>query len=217
MKKILLPSFALFLSAVFVSAQYAYDFSVLHIEPDVDRGASDDLDGETGFSFQWRTDLDNTINFGLEYIQGGGDYGVGRNITAGEATALNNAFGTTFVAGNSSIREDLETHNLLLNAIYQYEISDDFDLVFSGGLGVSYMKYDLTISNPGQNIGLGDEDWVFVYQLRAGAAYRFADNWSVNAGVRFIDFAEGTFAEAGLSADVDADAVVYDLGVSYHF
>jgi opacity protein-like surface antigen len=218
MNKIIIAALLLVGSVLSLYANDALEVSVLRIFPNSDNGLVD-FEDEFGLSLQWRTDFRDGINFGLEYIYAGASSAEFSGVLTGsEATALNDLFtGAAFAAGATTAKEEYDIHNLFFNVIKGFEMTDDLNLYFSAGVGVSLIGYDVSLTNPGDSFSGGDQDVVLAYQFKLGARYYLNNDWSLNGGVRYLGFSDPSFEVLGVGFDGDMDAIAIDLGLSYHF
>jgi opacity protein-like surface antigen len=176
----------------------------------------DELDKAPGLSIEWRTAPIDGISFGLEYIYFDTGASVSGDADSDDANDLNSFF-DGFQEGASEFKEEYTTHTFLLNVAYDVEICGKLAAYLGAGLGFSYLNQELSVSNPGLNGSLDDSDTVFAYQLKAGLRYAINEAWSVQGGVRYLDYDDFEFSYEGITLLGDGDATAFEFGVSYAY
>ncbi len=160
------------------------------------------------------------------------DKGFGGALSVGAATKLQ--YGTlraeleyskkadldnSYTSMGESFDTKLKTQSLMLNAYYDIDTGSKITPYVGGGIGLArvelndqYWKdlYDKKI-----------DDTNFTWQIGAGIAYAVTDNFSVDAGYRYIDY--GNMSETaddgydGEKESVDMTANEIYLGMRYNF
>ena len=177
----------------------------------------DDLDEAPGFSIEWRTLSIDGISFGLEYIYFSTEASVSGNATAEEAINLNNLLGTTFQGGTTALKEYYTAHSYLFNFAYDVEMGYRLNAYFAAGAGLSYINQELSLSNPGLTGSVDDSDTVFAYQLKAGLRYALNEAWSVQGGIRYLDYADFDFSYDDVIITGAGDVTAFEFGLSYAY
>ena len=177
----------------------------------------DDLDEAPGFSIEWRTLPIDGISFGLEYIYINTEAAFNFNAGAQDAIDVNNLLGTTFQGGATTIGEEYTAHSYLFNFAYDVEVGSRLNAYVAAGLGLGYINLDVRLSNPGLSGSFDDSDTVFAYQFKAGLRYALNEAWSVQGGIRFLDYQDFDFSYRGVGVTTDADATAYEFGLSYAY
>jgi len=182
-----------------------------------DPSYGDELDKGPGLSIEWRTAPVSGISFGLEYIYFGTEASVNGNLSAQAANSINNFLNTNLLAGASGLKEEYATHTFMFNLAYDIELGDRLAAYLGAGVGFSRMNQELSLSNPGLNGSIDDSDTVFTYQLKAGLRYALNEAWSVQGGVRLLDYDDFEFSYDGVTLLGEADATAFEFGVSYAY
>lgn len=178
----------------------------------------DELDKGPGLSIEWRTAPINGTSFGLEYIYFDTGASVSGDADSGDASDLNSLFDDSrFQEGATELKEEYTSHTFLLNVAYDVEIGGKLAAYLGAGLGFSKLNQELSISNPGLSGALDDSDTVFAYQLKAGLRYAINEAWSVQGGVRYLDYDDFEFSYEGIAIMGDGDATAFEFGVSYAY
>jgi len=177
----------------------------------------DGLDEGPGLSIEFGTAPIDGLSLGLEYIHFDTEASVSGNVSAQEANDINSFLGTTLQAGASGLKEDYTTHTLMFNLAYDIEIGDQLAAYLGAGAGFSRINQELSVSNPGLNGSIGDSDTVFTYQFKAGLRYALSEAWSVQSGVRFLDYDDFEFSYEGIPFVGKGDATAFEFGVSYAY
>ena len=182
-----------------------------------DPSYGDELDKAPGLSIEWRTAPIDGISFGLEYIYFDTEASVSGDVNSEEVSDLNSFFGDIFQEGASELKEEYTTHTFLFNVAYDVEIGGKLAAYLGAGLGFSYLNQELSVSNPGWSGSLDDSDTVFSYQLKAGLRYAINESWSVQGGVRYLNYDDFEFSYEGITLSGDGDATAFEFGVSYAY
>ena len=177
----------------------------------------DDLDKGLGFSIEWRTAPVDGISFGLEYFHFDTEASVGGDATAQDAIDLSDFFDETFQVGATKFKEEYTTHTYLFNVAYDVEIGANLAAYLGAGVGITHLNQELSVSNPGLNGSIDDSDTVFAYQFKAGLRYALSEAWSVQTGVRFLDYSDFEFSYEGVKVSGGGDATAYEFGLSYAY
>ena len=177
----------------------------------------DDLDKGSGLSIEWRTAPVDGISFGLEYLYFDTEASVSGNLSAQEANDINTFLGSTLEVGASSLKEEYTTHTYLFNVAYDVEIGANLAAYLGAGVGITHLNQELSVSNPGLNGSVDDSDTVFAYQLKAGLRYALSEAWSVQSGVRFLDYSDFEFSYEGVKVSGGGDATAFEFGLSYAY
>ena len=105
----------------------------------------------------------------------------------------------------------------MFNVAYDIEIGDKLAAYLGAGVGISFLSQEFSISNPGGNISADDLDTVYAYQFRAGLRYALNEAWSVQGGVRYLDYDDFEFSPFGFTLEGDGDATAFEFGLSYAY
>jgi len=175
----------------------------------------DDLDKAPGLSIEWRTLPVDGISFGLEYLYFDTEASVSGNASVQDANDINSILGTTLQAGVTELKEEYTAHTFLLNVAYDVEIGGKLAAYLGAGVGFSRINQELSLSNPGLSGSVDDSDTVFAYQFKAGLRYAINEAWSVQAGVRYLDYDDFEFSYDGVIISGDGDATAIEFGLSY--
>lgn len=177
----------------------------------------DDLDEAPGLSIEWRTLPIDGISFGLEYIYFSTEAAVNGNATAQEAIDLNNLLGTNLQGGATQIKEEYTANSYLFNVAYDIEVGYKLNAYVAAGAGFSHINQELSLSNPGLSGSVDDSDTVFAYQFKAGLRYALNESWSVQSGVRYLDYQDFDFSYDGVIITGDGDVTAFEFGLSYAY
>lgn len=231
MKKCIIAILAcLSVSSVVIAQTFSLTASYLHIDAGSDGALKylaketgepsygDELDKAPGLSIELRTVPIDGISFGLEYIYFDTEASVSGNVEQEDADELNLFFAEDpFVAGASELKEEYTAHTFMLNVAYDVEIGDKLVAYLGAGVGFSHLNQEFSVSNPGINGSHDDSDAVFAYQLKAGLRYALNEAWSVQGGVRYIDYDDFEFSHDGITLVGDGDATAFEFGLSYAY
>lgn len=177
----------------------------------------DGLDEGPGLSIEFGTAPIDGISLGLEYIHFDTEASASVNASALEAIVINSFLGTTLQAGASGLKEVYATHTFMFNLAYDIEIGDKLAAYLGAGAGFSRINQKLSVSNPGLNGSIDDSDTVFAYQLKAGLRYALNEAWSVQGGVRHLDYDDFEFSYNGITLYGDGVATAVEFGLSYAY
>ena len=181
-------------------------------------GYGDDLEEAPGFSIEWCTLPIDGISFGLEYIYFSTEASVGGNADAADANDFNNYFSTTsFQAGATTISEEYATHSYLFNFAYDVEMGSRLNAYVAAGAGLTHISGEASVSNPGLSRSYDDSDTVFAYQLKAGLRFALNEAWSVQGGVRYLDYKDFEFSYDGVPIIGRGDVTAFEFGLSYAY
>ncbi len=182
-----------------------------------DPSYGDDLEEGSGLSIEFGTAPIDGISLGLEYIHFGTEASVSGNASAQNAIDLSDFFDETFQVGATEFKEEYTTHTFMFNVAYDIEIGDKLAAYLGAGAGFTRINQELSVSNPGLNGSIGDSDTVFAYQFKAGLRYALSEAWSVQSGVRFLDYDDFEFSYEGVKVSGDSDATAFEFGLSYAY
>ena len=183
-----------------------------------DPSYGDELDKAPVLSIEWRTAPIDGISFGLEYIYFDTEASVSGDVNSKEVSDLKSFFDDgRFQEGASELKEEYTTHTFLYNVAYDVEIGGKLAAYLGAGLGFSYLNQELSVSNPGLSDSHDDSDTVFAYQLKAGLRYAINESWSVQGGVRYLNYDDFEFSYEGITFSGDGDATAFEVGVSYAY
>jgi opacity protein-like surface antigen len=178
----------------------------------------DDLEEAPGFSIEWRTLPTDGISFGLEYIYFSTEASVSGNAEPVDVIDLNNYFDTTiFQGGATTISEEYTAHSYLFNFAYDVAMGSRLNAYFAAGVGLSHISGEASISNPGVSGSVDDSDTVFAYQLKAGLRYALNEAWSVQGGLRYLDYEDFEFSYDGVRVTGEGDVTAFEFGLSYAY
>ena len=193
-------------------------FSAGYLEPLSKGSFEQDLDSswipslELGISLEQNPDW----SIGLEYSHFDTDVSKGVSLTASQAREINDQlaeFGimSSFTAGATSIKEEIETHRLLVVLNYEHELNDQLTFLLTGGIGLSMVDQKISISNPGENLSGKDDDTSYAYQIGAGLGYDFNESFSLSGRARLLGA-----DELPLKSDKQA-YLAFELSAKYTF
>ena len=178
----------------------------------------DDLEEAPGFSIEWRTLPTDGISFGLEYIYFSTEASVSGNADAVDANDLNNLLGTNLQVGATTIGEEYTAHSYLFNFAYDVEMGSRLNAYFAAGAGLSHISGELSLSNPSLSGSVDDSDTVFAYQFKAGLRYALNEAWSVQGGIRYLDYKDFEFSIDDLGTVAgEGDVTAFEFGLSYAY
>ena len=177
----------------------------------------DDLDEAPGFSIEWRTLPIDGISFGLEYIYFSTEASVSGNADAADVVDLNNLLGTNLQVATTTIGEEYTANSYLFNVAYDLEVGYKLNAYVAAGTGLSYINQELSLSNPGLSGSVDDSDTVFVYQFKAGLRYALNEAWSVQGGIRYLDYEDFEFSYDGVRVTGEGDVTAFEFGLSYAY
>lgn len=178
----------------------------------------DDLEEAPGFSIEWRTLPIDGISFGLEYIYFSTEASVSGNAEAGDVIDLNNYFDTTiFQEGVTTISEEYTAQSFLFNFAYDVAMGSRLNAYVAAGAGLSHISGEASISNPGVSGSFDDSDTVFAYQFKAGLRFALNEAWSVQGGIRYLDYEDFEFSYDGDSVAGEGDVTAFEFGLSYAY
>ena len=178
----------------------------------------DDLEEAPGFSIEWRTLPIDGISFGLEYIYFSTEASVSGIADAVDVIDFNNYFDTTiFQEGASTISEEYTAQSFLFNFAYDVAMGSRLNAYVAAGAGLSHISGEASISNPGVSGSFDDSDTVFAYQFKAGLRFALNEAWSVQGGIRYLDYEDFEFSYDGDSVAGEGDVTAFEFGLSYAY
>ncbi|MGB0632317.1 MAG: outer membrane protein [Alphaproteobacteria bacterium] len=128
----------------------------------------------------------------------------------------------TRVVGTAGYENQLSTHAVLVNAYYDYQLSNTWALFGGGGIGWAQNVSD--VSRTAQNGGVSSErtDTTdnFAWNLAIGAIWSFAENWDMEFKYRYISLGEVSSGPHTDGATIKADSyTAHDviIGITYRF
>lgn len=203
-------------------------------------GVNPPLTIPAGNAVTWDTDLDRgdsySLAFGmrfdnfrveLEYAASSTDIDSHENVVAA-GLALGALDAGVLISGNvgdlgvtvadlvAAGEGEVEVQSWFINGYYDFR--NDTNWVPFVGVGIGNAEIDVSYE-PSNVAILDDDDSVFAYQLMAGVAYQFNDQFAITASLRYRDYEEATLDATLLPAefDIELDEMVYDLGIRYEF
>ena len=124
------------------------------------------------------------------------------------------------------VTHDLSFHNLMLNVLYDFYLTDTVYWYNGGGIGVAFVKGDVegTTTN-GTTVSGDDRSAAFAWQLMTGFGYDITQNVALTLGYRIystssadLNFDLPNIPNADVDADVDTPFInAFELGVRYNF
>lgn len=120
----------------------------------------------------------------------------------------------------TTIKSDVNSHTLFLNAYYDIDTGTAFTPYVGGGIGWAWNRTKTT----GTIIATGGSEKIkkthndFAWNLAAGCSYALTPNWAVDAGYRYIDFGKIIWGNENAqltSKDITGHEVT--LGLRYKF
>jgi Opacity protein and related surface antigens len=128
----------------------------------------------------------------------------------------------TFVGAGipTSLKSDMNSQSLFVNAYYDIETGTAFTPYVGGGLGMAWnhTKATGTVIATGATQDFRKTTDSFAWNLAAGCAYSLSDNWKLNAGYRYVDLGKvvwGSGTTQLTSDDLTAHEVT--VGLRYQF
>ena len=91
--------------------------------------------------------------------------------------------------GNTS--GEVTSWDFMVNGYYDFETKTPITPYIGGGIGAAFL--DSSSVNAGGITIRGGDDWVFAYQLIAGAAYSFTESWMAQLEYRFFGTSDPTY------------------------
>lgn len=168
-------------------------FSAGYLEPLSEGSLEQDLDSSWIPSLELGTSLKQHPDWsiGLEYSHFDTEYSLSGNLSTSEADAINDLFAdfgvlSSFNAGATSVKEEIEAHRLLFVLNYEHELNDQLRFLLTGGIGLSMVDQKISISNPGVNASEKDDDTAYAYQIGAGLGYDFNETFSLSGRARLL-------------------------------
>ena len=124
--------------------------------------------------------------------------------------------------GVSGYENQLSTHALLVNAYYDYQLSDTSAVFGGGGIGWARNVSDVSLTslNGGTSSERTDETDNFAWNLAMGAIWSFARNWDLEFRYRYINLGEVSSGPHTDGATITADSyTAHDviIGINYRF
>lgn len=106
----------------------------------------------------------------------------------------------------------IQNFALMVNAFYDFYLSDCFSIFIGGGIGASDTRFSYSFIDTATDCGESsadcvplvcgsDNEWNFAWQLMAGFAYHINDCWALTVGYRFFSTAKPTMCLARISAE----------------
>lgn len=122
------------------------------------------------------------------------------------------------VAG-ASAAGTLSNTAAMFNALYDVRTGTDWTPYFGIGIGYSLVDLDGFSTPVGSPVLVDDNDGVFAWQIKAGVAYQFSPNWSVNINYRYFNAENPSFiTTGGLNADAESiRSHNAEVGFRFHF
>lgn len=128
----------------------------------------------------------------------------------------------TFVGAGipTSLKSDMDSHSLFINAYYDIETGTAFTPYVGGGLGMAWnhTKATGTVIATGASQDYRKTTDSFAWNLGAGCAYSLNDNWKLSAGYRYVDLGKvvwGDNTSQLTSKDLTSHEVT--VGLRYQF
>lgn len=118
---------------------------------------------------------------------------------------------------NANIKGEFEKVNTLaglINAYYDYAVTDDCVIYAGVGLGVAKTSFKANVS------GIEESKTVFAWQLTLGVAYYINECWTVEAFYRLFNTSKARVSNATGNSKADIKASfgnTFGLGVRYNF
>ena len=117
---------------------------------------------------------------------------------------------------HTQLSGDLVQFSVMANALYDFQVADDFVLTVGGGIGVAEARLNASEANV-SFIRSGSNSFTFAWQLIGGAAYQVTDatqvfveyHYFANDNHDVVTYPGGT----PLRTDFDADSSTVFLGV----
>lgn len=123
-------------------------------------------------------------------------------------------------AAPSSIKSDVDSHTLFVNAYYDIETGTAFTPYVGGGIGAAWNHTDAkgTAIATGASENFNKTTANFAWNLAAGCSYDLTDNWKLSAGYRYLDLGKVEWGNDVLSLKSD-DITAHEVtvGLRYQF
>jgi opacity protein-like surface antigen len=130
-------------------------------------------------------------------------------------------FDNRFSSSANSIKSNIETHSVMLKAIWNFENVSAFTPYIGGGLGISKHQAESRLRNSStqltDNIYTGKED--FTWAIMVGVSYPLSKDWNVALDYRFADLGQVQISPLSGGGRIRADYFTHDIsiGISYFF
>ena len=106
----------------------------------------------------------------------------------------------------------MKSHVLAVDAVGLYPLNKDFDVFAKAGVGLSYVKTNMSADILGESYGFSESDTRFVTKLGFGAEYKITKNVAVRAEYeRYFNVSKDS------DYSIDADYDLLSVGVKYAF
>ena len=176
----------------------------------VNKSSEDDTLTALGLAvgYDWGKSFDVPVRTELEYM-----YRTDFNYSA-DPTFTNAAVAT-------KVDIDMNVQTLLFNAYLDIDTGTPFTPYIGAGLGWAFLesKGDVTVLATGAEDSEDNQETNLAWNIGAGVAYAFDENWSADLGYRYLDCGSmewGDTSQLGLKAD-EITAHELLLGIRYTF
>ena len=106
----------------------------------------------------------------------------------------------------------MKSHVLAVDAVGLYPLNKDFDVFAKAGVGLGYVKTNMSADILGESYGFSESDTRFVTKLGFGAEYKITKNVAVRAEYeRYFNVSKDS------DYSIDADYDLLSVGVKYAF
>lgn len=124
--------------------------------------------------------------------------------------------------GTAGYENQLSTHAVLVNAYYDYQLSETWALFGGGGIGWAQNVSDVsrTSLNGGASSERTDETDNFAWNLAIGAIWSFGQDWDLEFRYRYINLGEVSSGPHTDGTTLTADSyTAHDviIGITYRF
>lgn len=127
---------------------------------------------------------------------------------------------SSYTSDGDTYKNKIETQTLMLNAYYDIDTGTKLTPYIGAGIGYAKLEVKDEYWNSAYNETIDDTN--FAWQIGAGAAYALADNVSIDAGYRYINYGDLSsskvdFLGGNEKAKVDLTANEFYVGARYSF
>ena len=129
-----------------------------------------------------------------------------------------------------TFKPKVQTSSIFFNAYWDIDFlclngkKSSFVPYVGGGIGISFMDWELDYTEgttsypiPNSHSTESRNRTNFAWNIGAGVAYKFANNWALDLGYRYVDFGDIGIEEDGGSMESKIDAHEVLFGIRYTF
>jgi opacity protein-like surface antigen len=116
-----------------------------------------------------------------------------------------------FGFNNINVDGEFRQIPILVNAVYNCDITDTVGFYIGAGAGVVWSEAEVDAVGPFNNLDFSTDDWNFAAQAKAGVSFHLNESTSLNIGYRFL------YGQDAVGGQDDSIGHILEGGVTFRF